>query len=139
MKASFEARSAAAKKAWVTRQTATYRAGRSERASKVALSAWCKAHGWRVIFFEGLSGAPRTGIVDAVIARIRPRDSDGIDIRLVQLKSGGAGLTGREISRIKRAVERTSQGWLLAAFDGQTLHFLPEIPDDRGYPSGPRD
>jgi hypothetical protein len=131
MKASPEARSAAAKKAWATRQSAKYRASRSERASKDALLAWCRSHGWRVIFFEGLSGAPRTGIVDAVIARIRPRDADGIDIRLVQLKSGAGGLTGREITRIKQAVERTSQGWLLAAFDGQTLHFLPEIPDGR--------
>jgi len=93
--------------------------------------AWCRSHGWRVIFFEGQSGAPRTGIVDAVIARIRPRDADGIDIRLVQLKSGAGGLTGHEITRIKQAVERTSQSWLLAAFDGQTLHFLPEIPDGR--------
>ena len=123
-----EGRSAAAKKAWLTRRSAKYRADKSERTSKEALAAWCRVHGWKVIFFEGLSGAPRTGIVDAVIARIRPRDSDGIDIRLVQLKSGAGGLTGREIARIKRAVERTSQGWLLAAFDGQTLHFLPELP-----------
>jgi len=131
MKASPEARSAAAKKAWLTRQTAKYRANKSERSSKEALTSWCKEHGWKVIFFEGQTGAPRTGIVDAVIARIRPRDADGIDVRLVQLKSGSGGLTAREITRIKQAVERTSQGWLLAAFDGRTLHFLPEIPDGR--------
>ena len=65
--------------------------------------------------------------MDAVIARIRPRDADGIDIRLVQLKSGAGGLTGREIARIKQAVVQTSMGWLLAAFDGQTLHILPEM------------
>jgi len=65
--------------------------------------------------------------VDAVIARIRPREADGIDIRLVQLKPGSGGLTGREIARIKEAVVQTSMGWLLAAFDGQTLHFLPEM------------
>ena len=131
MNTSFEARSIAAKKAWTTRQTATYRASRSERASKEALKAWCREHGWKVIFFEGESGAPRTGIVDAIIARIRPRDADVIEIYLVQLKSGGAGLTGREISRMKQAVERKSLDWLLAAFDGQKLHFLPEIPDGR--------
>src|SRR6266849_3682644 len=90
-------RSKAAKKAWITMRSALYRASRSERASKAALSAWCAANGWRVIFFEGRTGAPRTGIVDAVIARIRPGEADGIDIRLVQLKSGAGGLTGREI------------------------------------------
>lgn len=127
-----EARSRAAKKAWATRRTAKYKADRSERVSKEALRDWCKAHGWRVIFFEGLTGAPRTGIVDAVIERVRPGDSDAIDIRLVQLKSGAGGLTAREIARIKQAVERASQGWLLAAFDGQTLHFLPEMPDAHG-------
>lgn len=131
MKPTFRARSTAAKKAWTTRQSPKYRADKSERSSKEALSAWCKENGWKVIFFEGRTGAPRTGIVDAVIARIRPRDSDAIDIRLVQLKSGAGGLTAREITRIKQAVERASRGWLLAAFDGQTLHFLPEIPDDR--------
>src|SRR5437867_12126486 len=120
-------RSKAARKAWVTRLSAKYRANKSERSSKQALSAWCATHGWRVIFFEGRTGAARTGIVDAVIARIRPRDADGIDIRLVQLKSGAGGLTGREIARIKEAVVQTSMGWLLAAFDGQTLHILPEM------------
>src|SRR2546428_6828453 len=79
------------------------------------------------VFFEGHTGAARTGIGDAVIARIRPRDADGIDIRLVQLKSGAGGLTGREITRIKQAVVQTSMGWLLAAFDGQILHILPEM------------
>lgn len=131
MKASLKARSAAAKKAWLTRRSAKYRADKTERGSKQALAAWCREHGWKVIFFEGQTGAPRTGIVDAVIARIRPRDADGIDVRLVQLKSGAGGLTAKEIARIKRAVDRTSQGWLLAAYDGETLHFLPEIPDDR--------
>lgn len=131
MRLPFEARSAAAKKAWATRQSAKYRADRSERASKEALSAWCRQHGWKVIFFEGRTGAPRTGIVDAVIARIRPGNADAIDIRLVQLKSGAGGLTAREIARIKQAVEQASRGWLLAAFDGQTLHFLPEMPDGR--------
>jgi hypothetical protein len=124
-------RSKSAKKAWGTRQSAPYRASRSERASKQALSAWCVSHGWRVIFFEGRTGAPRTGIVDAVIARIRPREADGIDIRLVQLKSGAGGLTGREIARIKEAVNRTSTGWMLAAFDGQTLHVLPEMTEPK--------
>ena len=117
--------------------SAKYRADKSERASMDALKSWCKENRWGVIFFEGPSGAPRTGIVDAIIARIRPpevgpRDADGIDIRLVQLKSGAGGLTGRESARMDRAVERMSKDWVLAAFDGQTLHFLREIPDAGG-------
>jgi hypothetical protein len=116
--------------------SAKYRADESERASKDALKSWCKETGWKVLFFEGASGAPRTGIVDAVVARIRPpevgpRDADGIDIRLVQLKSGKGGLTGREIARMEQAVERMSKGWVLAAFDSPKLHFLPEIPGRR--------
>src|SRR5436309_16094702 len=114
-------RSKAARKAWITRQSAKYRANKSERSSKQALSAWCASHGWRVIFFEGRRGAARTGIVDAVIARIRLRDADGIDIRLVQLKSGAGGLTGREFVRIKQGVVRTSMSSLPCGFGGQTL------------------
>jgi hypothetical protein len=125
------ARSTAAKKAWATRKSAKYKADKSEKASKAALLIWCREHGWKVMFFEGSTGAPRTGIVDAIIARIVPGDADAIDIRLVQLKSGGGGLTGREISRMKRAVERACKNWLLAAFDGEILHILPEIPGCR--------
>ncbi len=131
MSASFEIRSRAAKKAWLTRNSAKYRADRNERASKQALRIWCQQAGWKVLFFEGATGAPRTGIVDAIIARIRRGDPDGIDIRLVQLKSGAGGLTASEISRMKGAVEDLSRDWLLAAFDGQTVHFLPEIPQPK--------
>ena len=120
-------RSTAAKKAWETRRSARYRASKSEKASKVALRSWCRANGWKVLFFEGVTGAPRTGIVDAIIARIRPRDADAVELRLVQLKSGVGGLTAREIARLKEAVAKLSGDWLLAAFDGETLHLLPEI------------
>jgi hypothetical protein len=65
------------------------------------------------------------GIVDAVIVRIKPREPDAIEVRLVQLKSGVGGLTGAEITRLKRAVAQLSTNWLLAAFDGQTLHLVP--------------
>jgi hypothetical protein len=121
-------RSAAARKAWQTRRSARYRASKSEKASKVALASWCRANGWKVLFFEGASGAPRTGIVDAIIARIRPGDADAIELKLVQLKSGAGGLTAREIARLKEAVTNLSKDWLLAAFDGNTLHVLPEMP-----------
>jgi hypothetical protein len=124
-------RSAGAKKAWATRRSARYRASKSERASKAALAAWCRANRWKVLFFEGDTGAPRTGIVDAIIARIRPDDADGIDLRLVQLKSGGGGLTAAEIGRLKRALTTLSSDWVLAAFDGRELHLLPQIPTKR--------
>jgi hypothetical protein len=121
-------RSEAASKAWATRRSAPYKARKTEKASKAAFSAWCRANGWKVIFFEGETGAPRTGIVDAIIARIRPRQADAVEVRLVQLKSGSAGVTGREIARLKSAVKNLSPDWLLAAFDGEDLLFLPEIP-----------
>jgi hypothetical protein len=80
------------------------------------------------LFFEGESGAPRTGIVDAIMARIKPNDADAIEIKFVQLKSRTGGLTAAEIARMKQAVAQVSKDWLLAAFDGKTIHFLPEIP-----------
>ncbi|MGH8510384.1 MAG: hypothetical protein ACREU8_03055 [Gammaproteobacteria bacterium] len=123
-----DARSEAAIKAWATRRSAPYRAARSEKASKIALSEWCQENGWKVVFFEGATGSPRTGIVDAVIVRIKPRDPDAIEVRLVQLKAGVGGLTGTEIARLKNAVSQLSTDWLLAAFDGQTLHLVPDIP-----------
>ena len=121
-------RSEAAIKAWATRQSAQYRALKSEKRSKLALAAWCRENGWKVAFFEGPTGSPRNGIVDAVITRIRPRDPDLIEVRLVQLKSGVGGLTGVEIARLKKAVDNLSADWLLAAFDGQTLHLVPDVP-----------
>lgn len=121
-------RSRAAIRAWVTRRSARYRAAKSERASKGALSEWCRQHGWKVVFFDGPTGSPRTGIVDAVIVRIRPGDSDSIEVRLVQLKAGVGGLTGAEIARLKNALTKLSADWLLAAFDGDVLHLVPDIP-----------
>jgi len=127
-------RSEAAIKAWATRRSAHYRATKSESASKAALSAWCQDNGWKVVFFDGPTGAPRTGIVDAIIARIKPRSPDLIEVRLVQLKSGVGGLTGAEITRLKKAVINLTSDWLLAAFDGDTLHLVPDIPKP-GRPS----
>lgn len=126
--AAHDSRSEGAKKAWETRRSARYRASKSERASKAALASWCRANGWKAMFFEGDTGAPRTGVVDAIIARIRPDDADGIDLRLVQLKSGVGGLTAAEIARLKRALVSMSTDWVLAAFDGDALHMLPDVP-----------
>jgi len=88
------------------------------------------------LFFEGETGAPRTGIVDAIIARVRPDDADAVDMRLVQLKARAGGLTATEISRLKRAVTLLTTDWLLAAFDGETLHLVPEIPRKRARRRG---
>lgn len=123
-----DSRSEAAIKAWATRRSAPYRAAKSEKASKAALAEWCHESGWKVVFFESATGSPRTGIVDAVIVRIKPRSPDAIEVRLVQLKAGVGGLTGAEIGRLKNAVGQLSTDWLLAAFDGQTLHLVPDIP-----------
>jgi len=122
-------RSQAAIKAWVRRQSPQYRAARSEKESKAALSTWCRNNGWKETFFEGPTGSPRNGIVDAVITRIKPGSPDLIEVRLVQLKSGVGGLTGKEIARLKKAVSTVSVDWLLAAFDGTTLHLVPDIPE----------
>jgi hypothetical protein len=121
-------RSEAAIKAWVIRASPRYRAAKSEKSSKTALSEWCRENDWKVVFFEGPSGSPRTGIVDAVLVRIKPRDADAIEVRLVQLKAGVAGLTGAEIARLKNAVSKMSTDWLLVAFDDDTLHLVPDIP-----------
>ena len=122
--AAFASRSVAARKAWATRTSPRYRATTTERTSKQALSEWAKARGWRVVFFEGSTGAPRTGIVDAVLLRLARAKADVVEIRLVQLKGGAGGLTAREIARLKSAVQAIRCDWVLAAFDGTELHFL---------------
>ena len=140
----FASRSVAARKAWATRTSPRYRAARSERTSKRALAAWAAAHGWRVVFFEGSTGAPRTGIVDAVLLRLARAKADVVEIRLVQLKAGAGGLTAREIARLKSAVQTIRSEWVLAAFDGTELHFVPGDPhaghgaEQRAAPGGRR-
>jgi hypothetical protein len=91
-------RSDAAKLAWkkIRAKGAWKRAHASEAASKVALKSYCLKHGWKVAFFEGKTGAPRTGIIDAVAFRIARGKSDVLDLRLVQLKGGKAGVSGPE-------------------------------------------
>ncbi len=129
-------RSEAAKKAWATRRSSRYRAGKTERDSKIKLNEWCSTNGWKVVFFEGETGAPRTGIVDAIMVRIKPGDADAVEIKLVQLKAGAGGLTSMEITRLKRATEKVTKDWLLAAWDGESLHILPELPGKRAKSVG---
>jgi hypothetical protein len=121
----------AARKMWQTRKrmSAWEKAHAAEAASKDALETYCKKNGWKIAFFEGLTGAPRTGIIDAIAFRLGRKDSDLLDIRLVQLKGGNAGLTGREIARLKKAAEAATVNWLIAEFDGEVLHLLPGDPE----------
>jgi hypothetical protein len=101
----------------------------AEAASKEALRSYCEQHGWRVAFFEGITGAPRTGIIDAIVFRVSRKNSDVLDLRLVQLKGGKAGVSGAEITRLKKAVGTVAVDWLIAAFDGTSLHPLPNEPE----------
>jgi hypothetical protein len=54
------------------------------------------------------------------------QSSAELDVRLVQLKGGKAGISGSEISRLKRASAGATVNWLIAAFDGKTLNRLPD-------------
>jgi hypothetical protein len=110
------------------RMSAWERAHAAEAASKDALRNYCEKNGWSIAFFEGATGAPRTGIIDAIAFRLGKKDCDLLDIRLVQLKGGNAGVSGREIARLKRAAVCAAVNWLIAEFDGETLHLLPDDP-----------
>jgi len=96
-------------------------------ASKVALEEYCSEKGWKVAFFEGKTGAPRTGIIDAVAFRLQRSNADALEVRLIQLKGGSAGTIGREIARLKKAVDDASVSSMIAAFDGETLHTIAEL------------
>lgn len=123
-------RRAAGNKAAQTRKrmNAWTRAHAAEAASKEALRLYCKEHGWRVAFFEGATGAPRTGIIDAIAFRLGRKNSDLLDVRLIQLKGGNAGVTGKEVARLKDAAAGATVNWLIAEYDGETLHLLPNDP-----------
>src|SRR5260370_34270279 len=113
-------------KSWKTRQIKEIwnRVHKSEGASKKAFKAYCNQKGWKVAFFEGKTGAPRTGIIDAVafrIARGKGR-SDNLQVRLIQLKGGKAGVSAHEITRLKNAVHSAELAWLIAALDDDVLH-----------------
>ena len=122
---------AAGKKAWNTirNKRAWDKAHAAERASKNALRRYCKAHGWHLAFFEGKTGAPRTGIIDAIAYRLGKQNPDEMSLWLVQLKGGKAGVTGEEIRRLREAAEKLKCEPMIAAFDGKALQFLQNAPD----------
>ncbi|MGA2904161.1 MAG: hypothetical protein ABSD98_10040 [Candidatus Korobacteraceae bacterium] len=121
---------AAGLKAWRTRRTvsAFAKARAAEAASKEALRFYCEEHGWKLAVFESAKGNPRTGIIDAVALRLDRKNPDLLDVRLIQLKGGKAGITAAEINRLKKAVSVAKIDWLLAAFDGSALHLVPDDP-----------
>lgn len=115
-------------KAWHTRRTmsAFAKARAAEAASKEALRLYCEENGWKLAFFEGATGSPRTGIIDAIAFRLGRKNADLLDVRLIQLKGGKAGVSGPEIARLKKAAAGATVGWLIAAYDGESLHLLPD-------------
>jgi hypothetical protein len=121
----------------------------AEAASKEALRLYCADNGWRVAFFEGETGAPRTGIVDAIMFRVSRKNADVLDLRLVQLKGGKAGVSGAEIARLKKGsgpskpigslphltgrlciCSQTSRTRRKTARREQANHHMPESPQD---------
>ncbi|HMD97707.1 MAG TPA: hypothetical protein VKM93_10320 [Terriglobia bacterium] len=123
----------AALKAWKTRRIkGTFiKAHAAEAASKAAFKDHFEEQGWRVAFFEGAKGAPRTGIIDAVAFRLSRKNKDVLDLRLVQLKGGKAGVSAAEIGQLKKAANEVAVNWLIAEYDGEaeTLHLLPDDPE----------
>ena len=126
----------AALTAWTTRRnlSAWAKAHAAEAASKDAFKTQFEQHGWRVAFFEGPTGSPRTGIIDAVAFRLDRKNPDLLDLRLVQLKGGKAGTNAKEIGRLKKAVTTATVNWLIAEFDFDdgALHLLPTDPEGSG-------
>ena len=120
--------SARALKAWKTRKikSAFIKVRASEAASKEALKGHLGKRGWQVVFFEGKTGSPRTGIIDAFAYRLARKDADQLEVKLIQLKGGKAGASGREIARLKQAVESVALTWAVASFDGETVHLTSE-------------
>lgn len=128
-----KSRHEAALKAWDTRRksVAWGKAHASEAESKKALRKYCAQRGWRLAFFEGPTGAPRTGIIDAIAYRLGKQNPDEMELRLIQLKGGKAGVTGQEIGRLKEAADALKVKYLIAEFDAKakTLHLLPDELD----------
>ena len=121
--------SARALKAWETRRvkSAFIKVRASEAASKEALKEYLVKRGWQVVFSQGnKTGSERIGIVDAFAYRLGRRNADQLEVKLIQLKGGGAGITGREVARLKDATESAKISWALASFDGETLQVVPK-------------
>lgn len=108
------------------RRNAFIKVHESEAASKEALKEYLEKRGWKVIFFEGKTGSPRTGIIDAFAYRLARKNADLMELKMIQLKGGKAGASGREIARLKQAVKDATLTWVIASFDGETIHLTSE-------------
>jgi hypothetical protein len=96
-----------------------HKAKTTARKSQVALQRWAKDNGWYPpVFLDAPSGNPRTGIVDAVLVRVSRDDPDVLELRLVQLKSGLAGLKASECERLEQAVKCIEVGSMYALCSG---------------------
>src|SRR5262249_31825853 len=131
-------RRAAAQKATSTkkRMDAVTKARAAEAASKEALRAYCDENGFQLAFFEGKTGAPRTGIIDAVVFRIARGQADVLDLRLVQLKGGSAGVSGAEITRLKKACTTVTVNWLGSGIEDMNRRAFKQHAADRALPPG---
>jgi hypothetical protein len=92
-----------AHKAWKTRRQrkAVQAAQQTAKASQRALKEAAEEEGYYCVFLDSKKGNPRTGIVDAVLVKVLVSDADKLEIRLVQLKGGSAGLTSLERKRLR--------------------------------------
>jgi hypothetical protein len=74
-------RNVAARKAVQTlrRRIAFRKAREAEAASKEGLRLYGQKHGCEVWFFEGATGAPRTGIIDAILDRLGRKNADALE------------------------------------------------------------
>lgn len=109
-----------------TRATPVSRGRRTAKHSQEALQDWAKRNHWKLVFLDADSGNPRTGIVDAVLLRIAPRHPDVLQVKLVQLKGGSAGMTPAEVVRLEEAVRTIEVSALCALHAGTELRFLSE-------------
>jgi hypothetical protein len=123
-------RSRAATKAWETMKSPPYQARRTARLSQEALRIWAQSNGHHCLFLDAPSGNPRTGIVDALLIRIGKSDPDILEIQLVQLKGGGAGMTPLERTRLMEASRSVRLGAAVAMWDRENMSvdFLASAP-----------
>ncbi|HVP65835.1 MAG TPA: hypothetical protein VMT17_01075 [Anaeromyxobacteraceae bacterium] len=119
-----KSRHQAALKAAATKRSPPHKAKTTARKSQEALSRWAKAKAWHLVFLDAASGNPRTGIVDAVLLRITLKKPDVVQVRLVQLKGGLAGLKPREVTRLEAAVRSIDVRSMYALYDGTSLNTI---------------
>jgi hypothetical protein len=107
----------------------TPRAADPAERSRRALEAWAAEAGWRAVFVAPPAGKGRRGIVDAVLVRTSPRDPDAVQVKLVQLRGGKAGLAPAAERRLERAAERVEIEVLHVFHDRSGLCFsAPFLP-----------